>query len=84
MIEFMNEVVEAGLLLQAVHAGRPSGLGLQGEVHALVASVLRWLAGPDALNRNAEPEPPDGELGEIEETVGGGEGQAVVGADGVG
>ena len=33
---------------------------------------------------DAEPEPPDGELGEIEESIGAGEGDAVVGADGSG
>ena len=42
------------------------------------------LSGLDALDRDAEAEPPDGEPGEIEEAVGAGEGQAVVGADGVG
>jgi hypothetical protein len=35
----------------------------------------------DALDGDAEPEPPDGELGEIEEGVGAGEGDAGIGAD---
>jgi len=41
---------------------------------------MSWL---DALDRDAEPEPPDGELGQVEEGVGAGEGNAVVGADGL-
>jgi hypothetical protein len=37
----------------------------------------------DALDGDAEPEPPDRELGEIEEGVWAGEGDAFVGADGL-
>jgi hypothetical protein len=52
-------------------------------MHALMAAVLLWVAGLDALDLNAEPEPPNGELGEIEEGVRTGEGNAVIGADGL-
>jgi len=34
-------------------------------MHALMASVLLRMAGLDALDGDAEPQPPDGELGEI-------------------
>ena len=81
-IELVDEVVEAGLLLQAVDAGRAGCLLLEGEVHALVAAVLLRMAGLDALDGDAEAEPPDRELGEIEQGIGTGEGHAVVGADG--
>ena len=40
------------------------------------------MAGLDALDRDAEPEPPDRELGEIEEGIRTGEGDAVIGANG--
>ena len=81
-IELVHEVVEAGLLLQAVQAWRAGGFLLQGEVHALVAAVLLRMARLDALDGDAEAQPPDRELGEIEQGVGTGEGHAVVGADG--
>jgi hypothetical protein len=51
-------------------------------VHTLVAAILLRLAGFDALDRDAEPEPPDGELGEIEQSIRTGEGDAVIGSDG--
>ena len=78
----LHEGIEAGLLLQAVDARRPGGFLLQRQVHALVAAVLLRMAGLDALDGDAEPQPPDRELGEIEQGVGTGEGHAVVGADG--
>ena len=34
-VELLNEGIEAGLLLQAVHARRPGSLALEGEGHAL-------------------------------------------------
>src|SRR5581483_15790 len=80
-IELGHEVVKTGLLLQEVCAWGPGRLFLQGQVHALVSPVLLRMAGLDALDLDAEPEPPDGELGEIEEAVGAGKGNAVVGAD---
>jgi hypothetical protein len=40
---------------------------------------MTWL---DAFDRNAEPEPPDRQLGEIEQGIGTGKGHAIVGADG--
>ena len=54
------------------------------QVHALVAAVLLRVARLDALDGDAEPEPPDREPGEVVEPVGAGEGNAVVGADGGG
>ena len=80
----VDEVVELGLLLQEVAAGRLGGLELQGQMHALMAAVLLRMAGLDALDFDAEPEPPDGELGEVEERIRTGEGNAVIGADGPG
>src|SRR5688500_14029414 len=53
-------------------------------MHALVAAVLLRMARSDALDGDAETEPPDGKLRQIEEGVRAGEGNAVVGADGGG
>ena len=83
-VEFLDEVVEAGLLPQAVHPGRAGCLALERKVHALVTAVLPRLAGLDALDGDAEAQPPDRQLGEVEQGIGAGEGDAVVGADGGG
>src|SRR6267142_3959266 len=50
-------------------------------MHALVPAVLLRVAGLDALDGDAEPQPPHRELGEAEEGTRTGEGDAVVGAD---
>jgi hypothetical protein len=68
-IEILDEVIEAGLLPEAIGARGSHGLFFEGEVHPLMASVLLWVTGFDALDSDAEAEPPDGELGEIEEGV---------------
>ena len=49
-----------------------------------MTAVLLGMSGFDALDVDAEAQPPYGELREIVETVGAGEGQAVVGAHGIG
>jgi hypothetical protein len=57
-----DERVEARLLLE--HVGR-RGLGrlaFERQVHALVTPVLLRLARLDALDRDAEAQPPDREL----------------------
>src|ERR1700745_690973 len=80
-VEFPDKVVETGLLLQAVHSGRSGCFFLQREMHALVAAVLLRVARPDALDGDAEPQPPHREFGEIEEAVRTGERHAIVGPD---
>ena len=62
MLVAVDEVVELGLLLQEVAAGRLGGLHLQGQMHALVAAVLLRATWLDALDLDSEPEPPDREL----------------------
>ena len=80
-IEFLDEGVEASLLLEAAHAGWAGGFPLQREVYALVAAVLLGMTRLDALDLDAEPQPPDGKLGKVEERIGAGEGDTIVGAD---
>ena len=77
----MDEPIEAPLLLQGVGGGGPRGVGLQGEMHPLMAPVLLRVPGRDALEANAETEPPDREFTPAIEGVRGGERDAVVGAD---
>lgn len=64
LIELTPPLVKALLLLPHVGARRPGSLAFEGTVHAFVSSVLLWLSGLDTLMRNAELDPPDGELGE--------------------
>src|SRR5207302_10674546 len=82
VVEDLDEVIEASLLLQEVSRGRLGGFFLQGEMHALVTAVLLGMAGLDSFNSNSQPEPPDGELAQVEQGVCGSKGNAVVTADG--
>src|SRR5262249_8353497 len=84
VVEGIDEFVELSLLLQEVLSGRFGGLKLQGQVHALVASVLLRATWLDAFDLDAEPEPPHGELGKIKQRIGRSEGHTVVGSDGFG
>jgi hypothetical protein len=60
VVELADEGIEARLLLQAVHAGRPGGFLFQRQVHALMTAVLLRMAGLDALDGDAQAQPPDG------------------------
>src|SRR5215831_3969879 len=53
-------------------------------MHAFMATVLLRMAGLDSLNGNAEPQPPNGESAQVEQTIGRGERHAVVGTNGLG
>jgi hypothetical protein len=50
-------------------------------MHALVAAVLLQLTWLDALDLDAEPQPPDGEFGEVEESIWASARHTIVGAD---
>ena len=76
-VELLKEGIELCLLLKSVHSRRTGGFLLEREMHALVASVLLRMPRLDALDPNAKPEPPNGQLGEVEEGIGGGEWNAV-------
>ena len=81
VVENLRKVIELSLLLEEVGSGGFSGFFLEGEVHALVTAVLLWMAGFDALNADAEPQPPYSELAEVEQGVGGSKRHPVVAAD---
>jgi hypothetical protein len=83
LVEFMAEVVELALLGAQAGSGRDGGILLEGEMHAFVDGVLLGAAGLDELGVDAELDEPDGEGGEASEG-GGGERDAVVGADAMG
>jgi hypothetical protein len=53
VIEFLQEGVEPGLLLQEVGTRRAGGLFLQGEMHALMPAILLGMAATDPLNGNS-------------------------------
>jgi hypothetical protein len=46
--ELLQEGIELGLLLQAVHGWGPGGFLLEGEMHALMAAVLQLSAAQPA------------------------------------
>src|SRR5713226_3376247 len=50
-------------------------------MHAFMAAVLLRMARLDALDANAQPEPPDRELAQVEQGVGGSEWNAIIAAN---
>ena len=66
VVEDLDELVEASLLLQKVDGRRLGGFFLQGEVHALVTAILLGSTGFDPLDANPEAKPPDNKLAQVE------------------
>jgi hypothetical protein len=58
-----DESIKALLLLKEVEGGGLGGFFLQRQMHALMAAVLLWMSGLDALQFDPESQPPDGECG---------------------
>ena len=83
VVVFSPERIESTLLSGERGAGPPSGAALEMAMHVLMFSVLAGARGFDKLRCDAEPNEPDGELGETAESVGS-EGSAVIGADPLG
>jgi hypothetical protein len=81
LVEDLDKVIEPGLLLKKVQTGRLGGFFFQREMHAFMAAVLLRMARLDALNANAQPEPPDREFAQIEQGVRGSERHTVIAAD---
>ncbi len=79
--EDLDELVEPSLLLQKIPNGRLSGLFLQCEMHVFVAAVLLRVTWLDPFDADAQPQPPDGELAQVEQRRRGRKGHAVVTAN---
>ena len=58
MVVHVTEFIESLLLALEVVLRRPCCFSLQRAVHALVRAVLLWMAWHDALDADAEPDPP--------------------------
>ena len=81
LVEDLDELLEARLLLKEIRGRRFGSLFFQSEMHAFMPAVLLRMAGFDALNADAQPEPPDREFAQVEQGVRGSEGHAVIAAD---
>jgi hypothetical protein len=84
LIEQREEIVKPGLLLERIRGGGLGGFAFQREMHPLVAAVLLRVAGPDAFELDAEPQPPDGELAQAVQRVSAREREPAIGANGSG
>lgn len=80
-IKNLDEVIEAGLLLEEVDGGRLGGFFLQGEMHAFVTAILLGMARLDPFDGNAQARPPHRKLAQVEQRMSGSEGHAVVAAN---
>ena len=58
IVVVVDEVIESCLLLQEILCCRFGGLDLQCQMHALVTAVLLRMTGLDALDVDAESQPP--------------------------
>ena len=70
VVELLNENIELRLLLKEVGTCGPGSFHFQGSMHAFMATVLLRMAGLDTLDGNAEPEPPNGQAAQVEQTIG--------------
>ena len=71
-------------MLEQVLRDRLGGFLLQGQMHPLVAAVLLRMPGLDALDGDAQAQPPYRELAQAEQGLRTGERHVVIGADCVG
>src|SRR5215469_4529978 len=81
VVENFDEVIESSLLLKEVSLGGLSGLFFQGEMHALVTSVLLRVARLASLDADSQPEPAHRELAQVKQSMGRSERNTVVAAD---
>ena len=66
VVEDIDKLVEAGLLLKEIGGSGLGGFFLQREMHPFMAAVLLRMAWLDAFDANAEAKPPDRQLAQVE------------------
>jgi hypothetical protein len=81
VVEDLDKLIKAGLLLEEIPGRRLGGFFFQGEMHALVTAILVWVTRLDAFDAHAQPQPPHGKLAQVKQSVGGSEGYTVVATD---
>ena len=69
-IELFDKIIKLGLLLQEVGTSGFGGGQLEGEMHALMPTILLRVARFNAFKANTQPQPPDRQLREIEQGIG--------------
>jgi hypothetical protein len=74
----LNSSIELGLLLQDIAARGTSRFLLQGQMHAFMPAVLLRMTGLDALDRDAQSQPPHRKPGELKQSMRRSEGDAIV------
>ena len=58
VIKLFQEGIKLGLLLEQIRAGWACGFLFQGQVHALMPTVLLRMTRPDAFDTDAQAQPP--------------------------
>ena len=69
LVEDLDELIEARLLLKEIRCRWFGSFLFQSEMHAFMPAVLLRMAWFDAFDANAEPQPPHGELAQVEQRV---------------
>ena len=80
-IEDFGELVEASRLLEEVGGSWFGGFFLEREMHAFMAAVLLRVTWLDALNADAQAQPPDVEFAQVKHSVSRSKRHTVIAAD---
>jgi hypothetical protein len=78
VVEDVDKLIEAGLLLKRVGRRGLGGFFFQGEMHAFMTAVLLGMARLDAFDADSQTQPPDGKLAQVEQNMRGSERHSVL------